>query len=65
MSKVAEEMLDKPLKLTEEEREFLMHVKSYRTSLRSKLFILRNAYTKDVPWRAVRSYYIRVLLNLY
>lgn len=65
MSKVAEEMLDKPLKLTEKERVFLVNVKNYRTSLRSKLFILRNAYTKDVHWRAVRSYYIRVLLNLY
>lgn len=65
MAEVAAEMLDKPLNLTEEERNFLTHVKNCRTSLRSKVYILKNAYMESVPWRAVRSYYLRVLLNLY
>lgn len=65
MSEVAEELLSKPLNLTEEERLFLIHVKNYRTTLKSKVYILKNAYTQSVPWRAVRSYYLRILLNLY
>lgn len=65
MAEVAAELLDKPLRLTEEERKYLSHVKRYRTSLRSKAYILRNAYTESVPWQAVRSYYLRVLLNFY
>lgn len=65
MSKVAEEMLEKPLSLTEEERVFLNHMKNYKTSLRSKVFVIRNANTEGVPWPAVRSYYMRVILNLY
>lgn len=65
MAEVAAEMLDKPLNLTEKESAFLTHVKNYRTSLKSKVYILKNADTESVPWRAVRSYYLRVLLNLY
>lgn len=65
MSEVAAELLDKPLQLTAKERKYLEHVTCYRTSLRSKIYILRNAYTESVPWRAVRSYNLRVLLNLY
>ena len=65
MAEVAAELLDKPLQMTEDERQYLAHVTRYRTFLRSKSYILRNAYTKGVPWRAVRSYYLRVLLNLY
>lgn len=65
MAEVAAELLDKPLTLTEEERIFLNHVKNYRTSLKSKVYILRNAYTESIPWRAVRSYWLRVILNLY
>lgn len=65
MAEVAAELLDKPLQMTAEERQYLMHVTCCRTSLRSKIYILRNAYTQSVPWRAVRSYYLRVLLNLY
>lgn len=65
MAEVAAELLDKPLVLTVEERQFLAHVTRYRTSLRSRIYILRNAYTESVPRRAVRSYYLRVLLNLY
>lgn len=62
---VAAELLDKPLNLTEKERSFLSHVKNYRTSRKSKAYILRNAYTESVPWRAVRSYYLRVILCMY
>ena len=65
MAEVAAELLDKPLQMTAEERQYLMHVSCYRTSLRGKIYILRNAYTKSVPWQAIRSYYLRVLLNLY
>lgn len=65
MALVAGEMLDKPLTFTEDEKRFLHHVKNYRSSVRSKNYILTHAQTEDVPWRAVRSYYLRVLLNLF
>lgn len=65
MAQVAAEMLDKPLALTETERTFLEHIQHYRASVKSKAYILKNAFTEDVPWPAVRSYYLRVLLNLY
>lgn len=65
MSEVAAELLASPLNLTPEEVAYLNHVKTYRFSLRSKIYILKNAYTKSVPWQALRSYYIRVLLNLF
>lgn len=65
MAEVASELLDKPLHWTDQERQYLIQVSRYRTSLKSKGYILRNAYTKSVPWQALRSYYLRVLLNLY
>ena len=65
MSHVAAEMLASPLQLTREESTYLNHVKNYRTSLKSKIYILKNAYTRSVPWQALRSYYLRVLLNLF
>ena len=65
MSKVAAELLASDPNLTQEELAFLKHVRNYRASAASKLYILRHAYTDSVPWPALRSYYIRVLLNLY
>lgn len=65
MSQVAAELLVSNPNLTQEELIFLKHVRNYRASAASKLYILRHAYTDSVPWRALRSYYIRVLLNLY
>jgi hypothetical protein len=65
MSLVAEELLATPLNLTEKELCYLRHVTTYRTSLKSKFYILKNAYIKSVPWDALRSYYLRVLLNLF
>ena len=65
MSIVAAEMLASPLHLAQEERDYLNHVTTYRTSLKSKIYILKNAYTASVPWQALRSYYLRVLLNLF
>lgn len=65
MSDVAAELLDKPLKLTDQERKFVAHVASYKHSLGSKLYILFHAYSEDIPFRALNSYRIRVILNLY
>lgn len=65
MSKVAAELLASDPDLGPEEKNFLKHVQNYRRSAASKIYILRHAYTESVPWQAMRSYYIRVLLNLY
>lgn len=65
MSVVAAELLASPVTLTAEEKQYLNHVTKYRTSFASKVYILKNAYTRTVPWQALRSYYLRVLLNLF
>lgn len=67
MAIVASEMLNNDLHLSDEDREFLFKMSGYRSSIRSKLWLIGYKGVQnipDVPYRSLRSYKIRLLLGL-
>ena len=64
MSTVAREMLSKAGNLSEEDAAYLTLMSNYRTSLSAKLKLLFQKHTDRIPFRVLRSYRMRLLLNL-
>ena len=65
MATVACEMLNNIKNMSDEEKSFLERVSKYRHSIRCKMAIICNESINDIPKQLLRSYRLRVLLNLY
>lgn len=64
MATVAKEMLENRVPVSIPDRDFLIHMQRYRDSIKNKLWLIRYETIQDVEYRALRSYKIRILLNL-
>ncbi|MEF2838223.1 MAG: hypothetical protein U0N82_10935 [Oscillospiraceae bacterium] len=65
MSTVAREMLENHAAVFETDKAFLQHMQNYRSSLSDKLWLLRYEENQKAGCRALRSYRISLLLNLF
>lgn len=65
MSNVAAEMLNNIKNMSGGKKLYLEYVSNYRHSIRYKLAILHNNNINDMPKRLLRSYRLRVIMNLY
>lgn len=65
MSFVAQEMLERVPEIDNQDGRYLKNVARYRHSLSSKCSILSISDIQDMPHDMLRSYRVRILLNLY
>lgn len=65
MGIVAAEMLKNLNDMSEENKRFLTNISNYRNSVRCKAAILYNDPTNYIPKDLLRSFRLRVILNLY
>lgn len=65
MGDVAEELLSNSDDFSDIDRRFLMSASTYKKKISAKINLLRNKATKDTNMRIKRSYYLRIILNLY
>ena len=64
MATVAWELLKKGRYFSDEDVSFLVAMSNYRNSIKSKFDVLKIRNRTDKSKKALRSYYIRVILNL-
>lgn len=57
-------IMDKEIRLSKEDREYLYNVARCRKSLKSRIWIINNKNTDSTNKKAVRSFKIRVLLGI-
>lgn len=65
MSNVAWELLQKGKKLSTENLLFLSAVANYKKSIRSKMYLIRYNDVRGMNKKCLRSYKIRILLNIF
>lgn len=65
MSEVAKELLNNSDSFNLENRMFLIAASNYKNKLSDKICMLRNKATKDRNMKIKRSYYLRIVLNLF
>lgn len=65
MSDVAQEMIQNCSDMNEKDKEYLLAVANYKKSIVNKIKILCNKQTKESERKALRSYRIRIIMNIY
>lgn len=65
MGDVAKELLNNSTDLNDADERFLINASVYRKRLSAKIKLLKNKETKNTNIRIKRSYYLRIILNLY
>lgn len=65
MAKVAKELLNNSDTLSIENRDFLIDASDYKKKMSAKFSMLKNKAARDRNIKVRRSYYLRIILNLY
>lgn len=65
MSKVAQELLDNCLDMSEKNKKFLLDVAAYKNSIAIKYRLISSKVISDMNNKELRSFKARIILNLY